>query len=176
MLPRNKLGGKARAQRTKGLIGVIPNKSFDVFRALTKVKIWLTLKSLKSLDMFFLLWIILNELEIWWHQVGIFGPHIRSQLRKSSDGVVRRSLAKGISSKRSNEVQGILDMIEYRNEIVIWLTEQRNYRGGWISTQVRTVPSRVVPSYGSPSHACEVVILIQFHHKVLVILVQNNGF
>ena len=42
----------------------------------------------------------------------------------------------GISSKRSNEVQGILDMIEYRNEIVIWLTEQRNYRGGWISTQV----------------------------------------
>ena len=67
-------------------------------------------------------------------------------------------------------------MIEYRNEIVIWLTEQRNYRGGWISTQVRTVPSRVVPSYGSPSHACEVVILIQFHHKVLVILVQNNGF
>ena len=136
MLPRNKLGGKARAQRTKGLIGVIPNKSFDVFRALTKVKIWLTLKSLKSLDMFSLLWIILNELEIWWHQVGIFGPHIRSQRRKWSNGVVRRSLAKGISSKRSNEVQGILDMIEYRNEIVIWLTEQRNYRGGWISTQV----------------------------------------
>ena len=33
-------------------------------------------------------------------------------------------------------MQGILDMIEYRNEIVIWLTEQRNYRGGWISTQV----------------------------------------
>ena len=69
-------------------------------------------------------------------------------------------------------------MIEYRNEIVIWLTEQRNYRGGWISTQVRTVPSRVVPSYGSPSHACEVVILVYFHHKVLVILVQfgQTGF
>ena len=46
-------------------------------------------------------------------------------------------MAPEISSKRSNEVQGILDMIEYRNEIVIWLTEQRNYRGGWISTQVR---------------------------------------
>ena len=49
----------------------------------------------------------------------------------------RDLMAPGISSKRSNEVQGILDMIEYRNEIVIWLTEQRNYRGGWISTQVR---------------------------------------
>lgn len=48
----------------------------------------------------------------------------------------RDLMAPGISSKRSNEVQGILDMIEYRNEIVIWLTEQRNYRGGWISTQV----------------------------------------
>ena len=46
-------------------------------------------------------------------------------------------MAPGISSKRTNEFQGILDMIEYRNEIVIWLTEQRNYRGGWISTQVR---------------------------------------
>ena len=64
--------------------------------------------------------------------------------RGSSDGrqtklltsAVRGSLILGISSKRSNEVQGILDMIEYRNEIVIWLTEQRNYRGGWISTQV----------------------------------------
>ena len=64
----------------------------------------------------------------------------------------RDLMAPGISSKRSNEVQGILDMIEYRNEIVIWLTEQRNYRGGWISTQVR-ISQRLVFSIGDTTRS-----------------------
>ena len=132
---RNKLGGKVRAHRTRSdLIGlqlnrhsVSPNKG----KNMTDVEI---------IEVTGHVLFTLNNFKRARDLMAPGGDHRTGQLSdKVFDQGFFVSLASGISSKRSNEVQGILDMIEYLNEIVIWLTEQRNYRGGWISTQVSDV-------------------------------------